>query len=308
MKELYKKYRPKSLDDLIGQDAVVGQIKGLFKSDNFPHAVLLNGPKGNGKTSIARILRRKLKCSTWDYSEVNCANYRGIDFIRTIERNAGLSPMKGNTKIWVLDECHMLTSEAANAFLKILEDTPNHVYFVLCTTDPQKVISTIRSRCTSFAVEPFNSSSLQKLIQKVCKLEKAKISEEVEDKIVANSDSSARNALVLLSKVLSLKDEEAQLDSITRSSTETAGITIARALFDPRIKWNEMAAILKKADLEDAEGLRWLILSYAKTILLNGGGITSGRAFSVIQIFRDNFYDCKSSGLIACCYEVKSGK
>ena len=307
MKELYKKYRPKSFEDVIGQDAVVKQLEGLFKSDNFPHAVLLNGEKGLGKTSISRILRRKLKCSKFDYNEVNCANHRGIDFIRSIERNAGLSPMQGNTKVWTLDECHMLTSEASNAFLKILEDTPKHVYFILCTTDPQKVIATIRSRCTSFALEPFDSSSLRKLIRKVCKLEKAKISEEVEDKIAANADNSARNALVLLDKVLGLEDEESQLEAISKSTVEVAAIQIARAIFDPRTKWPDMAKILKSTELEEPEQIRWMVLGYAKTILLSGGKM-SGRAFDVISVFRDNWFDCKASGLAACCFEVITGK
>jgi DNA polymerase III subunit gamma/tau len=307
MKELYKKYRPKDFGDVIGQDSTVRSLERKIETNSLPHTILLCGPPGCGKTTLGRIIRRRLKCSNWDYIEQNCANKRGIDTIRDIERNMNLSPMKGNVKIWLFDEAHQWSGDAQDALLKILEDTPSHVYFLICSSDPQKLKNTIRSRCTEYAIEPFGPSSLRELIEKVCKAEKRKISGDVIDKIISNSNGSARNALVLLEKVLSFEDEEEQLEQISKATVEVAAIQIARALFDYRTKWPDMAKILKETSLEDPESIRWMILGYARTILL-GGGKMSEKAFSVIQIFRDNFYDCKGSGLVACCYEILSGK
>jgi len=305
--ELYKKYRPKDFKDVIGQDHVIKPLQKMIEKDNVPHAILLCGPKGCGKTTLGRIIRKKLKCNRqWDFIEQNCANKRGIDTIRKIEGEINLSPMKGPTKVWLLDESHMLTSESQDATLKILEDTPSHVYFILCTTEPQKLKKTVRSRCTEYPIRAFDSASLRTLIKKVCKGEKQKLSEEVEDKIISTSDNSARNALVLLEKVLVLSEEEDQLETISKSSSEMAAIQIARALFDPRTKWADMAIVLKATETEEPESIRYLILSYARTVLL-GGGKNAGRAFNVLSIFRDDFYSCKKAGLAMCCYEVIVG-
>jgi len=258
-----------------------------------------------GKTSIGRIIRKELKCSKWDFKEVNCANKRGVDTIRHIEHEAHILPMKGKTRIWLMDECHMLTGEASNAFLKILEDTPSHVYFILCTTDPQKLIATIRSRATIYPIKPLISTSINEIIKRVCEKEKIKISKTVSDKIVSLSDDSARDALVFLDKIALLDKEKDQLEAISEASVEAAAIQIARTLVNPRTTWIQMAKVLKETQKEDAEGMRWMILGYAKAILLNGR--KDDRAFQIIQVFRDNWYDCKAAGLVACCYEIING-
>jgi DNA polymerase III subunit gamma/tau len=301
--ELYKKYRPKDFSDVVGQDAVVKSLERKVETKTVPHSILLVGPKGCGKTTIGRILKRMLKCSKWDFVEQNCANKRGIDSIRDIERNMHLLPMKGDCKIWLFDEAHQWSGDAQDALLKILEDTPRHVYFIICSTDAQKLKATIHSRCTVYAIEPFNSSSLRKLIRRVCKGEKRKITEEVEDKIISNADNSARNALVLLEKVLAFDDEEEQLEQISKATVEVAAISIARALFDPRTKWTDMAKILKDVSLEEPEQIRWMIIGYAKSILL-GGGKMADLAYNTIRIFQDNLFDSKWAGLVANIWEV----
>lgn len=303
MKELYKKYRPKSLDKVVGQSSSIKMLKSFLKKDKLPHTLLFSGPSGCGKTTLARILKKELRCSKHDFTELDCADFRGIEMVRTVKSRIHQAPMNGDCRIWLIDECHKMTTDAQNAFLKILEDTPGHVYFMLATTDPQKLLKTVRSRCTEIVVRTLTSKGILQLLQTVCKKEKTKIPEEVSDKIIENCDGSARKALVLLNQVIELDDEEDMMNAIKATTTEVQAIIIARALFNPRMKWSEMSKILKATSKEEPESIRWMVLGYAKTILLSGGKLCN-RAYLVIEAFRDHFYDSKHAGLAAACYEV----
>lgn len=307
MTELYKTYRPKDFEDVIGQEEIVQSLKKKIAQNEVPHTMLFSGSKGVGKTTVGRILRKKLKCSKWDFVEQNCADKRGIDSIRDIERTMNLSPMKGAVKMWLLDEGHMLTSESQDAALKMFEDTPPHVYFIICTTDAQKIKATIRSRCTEYAFRPFGSKDLRTLLDKICKAEKLEITDDVADKIISYADNSARNALVLLNKIKTAETEEEQLAEITKATGEMGGFQIAQTLFNPRAKWPDMVKVLKATEKEEPELMRWIIIGYAKSVLLGGGNMAS-LAYKVIQVFRDNWWDCKAAGLVACCYEIMVGE
>ena len=154
--ELYKKYRPKNFKRIVGQPTITEQLTSMTRSNQFPHSSLFSGPSGCGKTTLARIMRNKLDCGDQDFQEVNCADFRGIDMVRDIRNRMNLAPIGGECRVWLIDEAHQLSSQAQNAFLKILEDTPSHVYFMLATTDPQKLIPTIRTRCAEFKVSSLN--------------------------------------------------------------------------------------------------------------------------------------------------------
>ena len=304
--ELYRKYRPKKLDELVGQNSIVKMLQSMIDKNRIPHAILLTGQSGCGKTTIARILRKELKCGKHDFNELNCADNRGIEDIRKIRRRMKQVAISGKCRIWLIDEAHKLTNDAQNALLKMLEDTPSHIYFMLATTDPQKLTRTIRTRCTEIAVKPLSATDMNKLLLSICKLEKEKTSKKVLAKIIEVSEGSARKALVLLNQVIELDDEDESLDAIKASTAEVAGIMIARALFNTYTKWPAMAQILKDTAKEEPEGLRWMILGYAKTILLSGSKL-SNRAYLVIEAFREHFYDSKHAGLTAACYEIVVG-
>ena len=307
MKELYKIYRKKKLKDVIGQESAVSSLSKMIEKDTIPHAILLTGPSGCGKTTLARILSKKVDCGKMDLIENNCADFKGIDTIREIRSAMVSSPISGKSRVWIIDECHKLTNDAQNAFLKLLEDTPSHVYFILCTTEPNRLIKTIRNRCTEISVKSLSDKEIEKLISGVCKKEKIKLSEEVIDKIINVSEGSAIKTLVVLHQIRDIKSKEEQLNAISSSISENQGITIARLLFNTKTKWKEIANVLKTIENDDAESIRWLILGYAKSVLLNGGNL-SARAYQVIRVFQDNWYDCKSAGLIAGCYEIISGQ
>jgi DNA polymerase-3 subunit gamma/tau len=300
--ELYKKYRPKTFKGVLGQEAAVSSLVKLIEKGQVPHAILLSGPSGCGKTTIARILKNVLQCSDADFTELNCADFKGIDMIRDIRRHSSLHPLAGKCRMWVIDEAHKLTNDAQNAFLKILEDTPSHVYFVLCTTDPQKLLKTIITRCTEIKLQPLSHKDLTLLIQRVAYKEGAQLSEEVVDEIVEAADGSARKALVILEQVLQLPPEQ-QVDAVrSMSLNKDKAIDLARALIDPRTQWADVAKILSNLD-DDPEAVRNLVLEYARKVLL-GGGKLAPRAFKVIDVFSANFWDSKRAGLAAACYEV----
>jgi DNA polymerase-3 subunit gamma/tau len=153
-REFHLSQRPTTFGEVVGQPRAVAQLTQMGRDDRRPHLLLFVGPSGCGKTTLARIVRRKLRCGEADFMEVNAANNRGIDMVRDIEQRIGLAPIDGDCRVWLIDEAHALTPDAQGAFLKILEEPPSHVYFMLATTDPQKLKPTIRTRATEIVVYP----------------------------------------------------------------------------------------------------------------------------------------------------------
>lgn len=305
MSSLYKKYRPTAFKQIVGQPEAVNILTGFVKKKNVPHAILFTGSSGCGKTTLARILRHELNCSDMDFFEVNAADVRGIESIRDIRNRMGLSPRSGGCRVWLIDESHQLTSDAQNALLKMLEDTPRHVYFFMASTNPSKMLPTIKTRCTEIKVKPISESDLASLVSYVCKKEKKEISEDVVDRITKVAEGSARKALVLLEQVMDMEEEEDQINAVESSDVKKQAIEIARGLMDTKLRWNDMAAILKGVD-EDPESLRHMILGYATSVMLGGGKMTP-RAYMIITCFQDNFFDSKRAGLVAACYQVIAG-
>lgn len=303
MKELYRKHRPRTLQDVIGQDKTIVAIEKLLEQDNFPHAILLSGPSGCGKTTIARILARSLKCAVTDFEEVNAADSNGIDMVRGISQRMGLAPMSGECRVWLIDESHCLTKQASSSFLKMLEDTPSHVYFMLATTDPHKMLNTIRTRCTEIKLQFLSMTDMEKLIKDVCDKESIALTEEELDRLVECAEGSARKALVILHQVMGLKDESERLDAIQKSDSRAMAIELARTMMDKKKnKWSDVSKLLKEID-EEPESLRRMILGYYSAILLNGGKFAP-RAADMLDLFRDHFYDCGKAGLVLSCWNA----
>lgn len=296
--ELYKKYRPKTLAGVVGNETTVNLLRNMLEKGTIPHTILLQGASGCGKTTLARILQRSLECSELDFIELNCSDFRGVDTIRDIAKQMHFSPTGGKCRIWLLDEVHQMTKDAQNAALKILEDTPSHVYFLLCTTDPQKLISTIRNRCCQLSVELLSEASLRKLLDRVLKKEEVDLKEDLLEMIIDASAGSARKALVILDSVLNLPEEEREA-AIKNDPEEKEVIELCRALIKGE-SWSRIASLLKKIKAEP-EAVRYFVLGYARTCLLRA---KNARAAAIIDAFSCNFYDSKESGLALACYEV----
>ena len=282
-------------------------MKSLIAAVNenrVPHAILLTGAAGCGKTSIGRILKKKLKCADFDFREINAADARGIDAIREINAQVELAPMGGACRMWLLDEVAKLTSDAQTALLKTLEDTPSHVYFVLCTTDPQRLLTTIHSRCTTYHLKPLGVDHMRCVLKRVIETERLSVTAEIVDLIVEVSDGSARKALVHLEAAGRLATEEEQRNAIQEGDSKHQAIEIARALMRPDVKWTEVAKLIRECD-EDAEGIRRLILGYAAPVLLSKA---SQQAAAIISAFRDDYYSCGKAGLALSAWEVLSSR
>jgi DNA polymerase-3 subunit gamma/tau len=309
MSNLYVKYRPTEFSDMVGNELAIKALQKSLQKDNHSHVYMFTGPAGTGKTSLARIMAKHLGASELDIREYNSASNRGIDTAREIQQQMKLYPTAGEVIVYIIDEFHRVTSDFANALLKPLEDTPSHVYFFLCTTDPQKVIKPIKTRCTEVKLESLKVSELITLIHRVIKLDNLNISKKIYSRIAEVAEGCPRKALVILEQVASLESEEEQefyLDSGTFSEEDVEIVQLCRKLLDIHANWQHIAKILKQlsADgkLDDAEKVRYAVLGYMNAVLLNGS--MSDRVALAIEAFSEPTYNSGKAGITLACVKV----
>jgi len=213
---LYRKYRPQNFDEVYGQDQVVKVLKGSLETGKIGHAYLFSGVRGTGKTTMARIFARAIGCSDNDIMEIDAASNRGIDDIRALRESVHSLPFDSERKMYIIDEVHMLTKDAFNALLKTLEEPPQHVIFVLATTELHKVLPTIISRCQSFVFKSPTYSILKEMINNIVKKEGYTIDAGSLDLIAMLGNGSFRDTQGVLQKLMSYSEDTA----ITREETE----------------------------------------------------------------------------------------
>lgn len=299
---LATKYRPKMLKDFLGNEDVTRSLRALMEREEMPHTLLFTGPSGCGKTTLARIVAARLKCSQYDFTENNAADFRGIDSVRDILRQMTFAPLEGSCRIWLLDECHQLSKDAQHALLKALEDTPKHVYFLLATTDPDKLLPTIKTRCVTFDVRPLDDNTMAVLIMKVVVAELAEIPDAVVDQIVQDSLGSARMALSILDKIINMNPQDMLEAAKQHAAEQNEAIDLCRALIGKK-SWKEVAKIVQGIE-QDPESVRRAVLGYAQSVLLKSG---MGQAYLVMAAFKNPFYDLGKPGLVLACYEAING-
>ena len=314
---LYEKYRPSDLDEVFGCKEALGPMKAILKRErkDIPHAFLFHGPAGCGKTTLGRILARNLGCEGTDFQEINSSNFRGIDSIRELIKASQYRPNKSPCRVWLIDEVHGWSKDAMDASLKLLEDTPKHVYFILCTTDIKKLSTALKSRCTQFEVKPFDSEKLVKLMRAIMEQEGKEIAEEVLEHIALEACGSARAALVVLDAIMDLKPEEQMKAATFNMVTENEALVICKALCKKqKPSWKEMAELLIPIKGEP-ETIRRSILGYFSGFMLNFGdpakaawarssGLTSLDGAFILECFAKNYYDSGKAGLILSIMEV----
>jgi DNA polymerase III subunit gamma/tau len=285
---LYRKYRSAHFDDVLGQDHIVATLKSSLISGRASHAYLFSGPRGTGKTSVARLLAQGLNCldetnrpcgtcalcittgsANVDIIEIDAASNRGIDEIRELRDKISLAPSRGKFKVYIIDEVHMLTEPAFNALLKTLEEPPSHAVFILATTESHKIPATIVSRAQNFRFRPIDHAVLVNHLEHIAKAESIIIEPEAIELIATASNGGFRDAISLLDQL-----SAAGQDITAAAARATLGLMSKATLeqlaeFILSAKTNEALQLIASLSAEGttAGQIAWQLLSYFRKLL-----------------------------------------
>lgn len=289
---LYRKYRPKNFSEMIGQDVIIKTLNNAIEKNKISHAYLFTGPRGTGKTSAAKIFAKTINCKNLadgipcekceccqqfnnnqniDIIEIDAASNNGVDEIRELKNKVNLVPAISKYKVYIIDEVHMLSTSAFNALLKTLEEPPSHVIFILATTDPHKVLSTILSRCQRFDFKKVNENKIYERLLYISKKEKIEIQESALKEISRLANGGLRDALSIFDQVIAYSN-----DSITEEDVHEVNGTITQEklkIFIEKISSNSLLEIFDIINDYDSSGKNFLKLTeelvlFFKNILL----------------------------------------
>ncbi|NMB17919.1 MAG: DNA polymerase III subunit gamma/tau, partial [Erysipelothrix sp.] len=231
---LYRKYRPTQFEDVIGQETIVKSLENSIIKNKISHAYLFTGPRGTGKTTMAKLMAKSINCtdegkvicgqcesckqadagSHPDIVEIDAASNNGVEEIRTLIERVKFTPIIGDYKVYIIDEVHMLSQGAFNALLKTLEEPPSHVVFILATTEIHKVLPTIISRCQRYDFSRIDSDLISKRLDQIVESENREIEKGASSVIASLSGGGMRNALTILEQALILNDDLITKDAI----------------------------------------------------------------------------------------------
>ncbi|MDO5557120.1 MAG: DNA polymerase III subunit gamma/tau [Clostridia bacterium] len=289
---LYRKFRPLKFEDIVGQEHITTTLKNQIKSNRVGHAYLFNGGRGTGKTSAAKVLARAVNClnpqggepcneceickmalsgNLTDIVEMDAASNNSVDDIRLIREEVNFLPTVAKYRVYIIDEAHMLTTGAFNALLKTLEEPPKHVKFILATTEPQKILTTILSRCQKFNFKKISNENISKRLKYICDIQGISITTDALKLIAVLSEGAMRDALSILERCI----QDGAKDIKQEKVKELVGIpslTYVHKIADSIINYNyenSMDAIREVMDEgKDIEYFIWEVIKYIRDILI----------------------------------------
>lgn len=289
---LYRAFRPKTFAEVVGQEHIKTTLKNQIKSGRVGHAYLLNGTRGTGKTSIAKILARAVNCenpkdgepcneceickailegSLTDVVEMDAASNNSVEDIREIRNEVNFLPTRAKYRIYIIDEVHMLSTGAFNALLKTLEEPPEHVKFILATTEPQKIPATILSRCQRFDFKKIPNNDIAKRLELVCEKNKVEINEEALNLIAVLSEGAMRDALSILERCIQDGESKIDIDKI-KDLVGIPKLTYINNTIEAIIDNNVEKAIEEIDNVinegKDLINFLWEMIKYTKDILV----------------------------------------
>jgi DNA polymerase III gamma/tau subunit len=265
---LHVRLRPKTLDDVIGQDPVVASLRTLLK-ERVPHTFLFTGPSGTGKTTLARIIASQLGIEQSEITEIDAATHTGVDEVRELTSTmqyAGFG--ESGKRLVILDECHSLTPNAWKALLKATEEPPAHVYYVFCTTDPEKVPRTIQTRAITYALKPVKDDDLADYLILVAEAEKIDVDEDMCVLAARRADGSPRMALVYLAMLNKCESLDAAKILLEAAHDNPDVINFIRSMIEKKITWRNAMQFMRSTDMQP-ESVRLTVVNYLQATLSN---------------------------------------
>ena len=307
---LYQTVRPKSLDGIVGQPEAVTILRRALAAEDRPHTYLLHGPSGCGKTTAARIMALELGCEaeaegSVDYNEVNASDNRGIDDMRRLIRDARFPPIGGGNRVVVIDEVHQATRDAANCLLKPLEDYPPYQYYILCTTEPQKLLQTIRTRCTQVPFKLLSEDDVFDLLVATVKAHGlADPGDAVLDAVSRKAAGCPRSALTMLEQCLGLSEASALTAVSNYRTHERQSIDLCRLLIRGAT-WADIAMAYGGMEEKEPETVRRMLLGYLKSCLLKARKpAEAARIAGMVEELAGATYDGGEAALLAMLWNA----